>query len=158
MKLTHLDEKGTARMVDVGEKDVTHRTAVAEGTIRMSRECLAAIEENRIAKGNVLCTAEIAGIMAAKRTGEIIPLCHTLVLNVVKIDFSIDEKTSSVKVVCTVSCDGKTGAEMEVLHGVSVALLTIYDMCKAIEKRMIIENVRLIEKSGGKSGQFRFEE
>lgn len=158
MKLTHLDEAGNARMVDVGEKTVTHREAVAEGTIRMSRACLDAILEDRIAKGNVLCTAEIAAIMAAKRTGDVIPLCHTLVLNAVKIDFSIDDGTPSVKAVCTVSCDGKTGAEMEALHGVSVALLTIYDMCKAVDKRMVIENVHLTEKTGGKSGQFRFEE
>ena len=157
MEFSHLDETGRVRMVDVGDKAVTHRAAAATGTIRMSRECLSAIEENRVAKGNVLNTAQVAGILAAKRTGEVIPLCHPLALNVVKIDYSIDAEMPGITAVCTVACDGKTGAEMEALHGVTVALLTIYDMCKAIDKRMVIENVHLVEKLGGKSGHFRYE-
>ena len=157
MPFSHLDEQGRVRMVDVGEKAVTHREAKAQGTIRMSAECFAAIRENRVAKGNVLTTAEVAGIMAAKRTGETIPLCHTLALTVCRIAFTLDEEHHAITAVCTVACDGRTGAEMEALHGASVALLTIYDMCKAIDKRMVIENLHLLEKSGGKSGEFRFE-
>ena len=158
MQLTHLDEEGRARMVDVGEKNVTHREAVAKGVIRMSAECLNAVEENRVVKGNVLTVAEVAGILAAKRTGETIPLCHSLTLNVVRIAFAVDAEASAITATCTVSCDGKTGAEMEALHGVTVALLTIYDMCKAIDKRMVIDDVHLVEKTGGKSGHFRFQE
>ena len=157
MPFSHLDEQGRVRMVDVGEKAVTHREAKAQGTIRMSAECFAAIRENRVAKGNVLTTAEVAGIMAAKRTGEAIPLCHTLALTVCRIAFTLDERNNAITAVCTVACDGRTGAEMEALHGASIALLTIYDMCKAIDKRMVIENLHLLEKSGGKSGKFRFE-
>ncbi len=157
MPFSHLDTQGRVRMVDVGEKAVTHREARAQGTIRMSAECFAAITENRVAKGNVLTTAEIAGIMAAKRTGETIPLCHTLALNVCKITFTPDETDHTITAVCTVACDGKTGAEMEALHGASVALLTIYDMCKAIDRGMVIDGLRLLEKSGGKSGTYRCE-
>ena len=144
-------------MVDVGEKDVTHREAVAAGTIRMSAECFAAIRENRVAKGSVLTVAEIAGIMAAKRTGETIPLCHPLQLSVCKVTFALDEEAGAITATCTVACDGRTGAEMEALHGATVALLTVYDMCKAIDKCMVIDNVHLVEKFGGKSGHFRFE-
>ena len=157
MPFSHLDEQGRVLMVDVGEKAVTHREAKAQGTIRMSAACFAAITENRAARGNVLTTAEIAGIMAAKRTGETIPLCHTLALNVCKITFTPDENNHAITAVCTVACDGKTGAEMEALHGASVALLTIYDMCKAIDRSMVIDGLRLLEKSGGKSGTYRCE-
>lgn len=157
MAFSHLDEEGSARMVDVGEKAVTHREAVAEGMIFMSAECFAAIMENRVAKGSVLTVAEIAGIMAAKRTAETIPLCHPLQLSVCKVSFTPDESIPAIKTTCIVACDGKTGAEMEALHGATVALLTVYDMCKAVDKRMVIQNVHLVEKTGGKSGHFRFE-
>lgn len=157
MTFSHLDEAGNARMVDVGEKTVTHREAVAEGTIRMNTECFTAIVEDRVAKGSVLTVAEVAGIMAAKRTSETIPLCHPLPINVCRVEFEMDAERNAITATCTVTCDGRTGAEMEALHGAAVALLTVYDMCKAIDKRMIIENVHLVEKTGGKSGHFRFE-
>lgn len=157
MELTHLDETGRARMVDVGSKAVTHREAVATGTIRMNEACFDAVVSDRVAKGNVLTVAEVAGVLAAKRTGETIPLCHSLALTVCRIEFAPDEREHAITARCTVACDGKTGAEMEALHGVTVALLTVYDMCKAIDKRMVIENVHLVEKTGGKSGHFRFE-
>ncbi len=149
-ELTHLDANGKARMVDVGTKSETRRVAVAAGHIRMSAAALAAIREGDAPKGDVLGTARIAGIMAAKKTAELIPLCHPLALDTVALDFNFE--TDAVAVRATVSLTGKTGVEMEALTAVSVALLTIYDMAKALDKGMVIGGVRLIEKRGGKSG------
>lgn len=151
-KLTHLDESGTARMVDVGAKPDTARRAVAGGFIRMSAEARAAIESGDAPKGDVLGTARIAAIMAAKRTAEIIPLCHPLGLDAVDVDFSLEE--AGVRVTASASLTGKTGVEMEAMVAASTALLTIYDMAKALDKGMVIEEVRLLEKSGGKSGHW----
>ncbi len=151
-KLTHLDESGAARMVDVGGKAATARKAVASGRVTMSGEALAAIREGNAPKGDVLGTARVAGIMAAKRTGELIPLCHPLGLEAVTIDFAYED--SAIRVTATASLTGKTGVEMEAMTAASVALLTIYDMAKAIDKGMVIEGVRLIAKTGGKSGDW----
>jgi cyclic pyranopterin phosphate synthase len=151
-KLTHLDESGAARMVDVGAKPATARRAVASGRIAMSPEALAAIREGNAPKGDVLSAARIAGIMAAKRTGELIPLCHPLALDAVTIDFAFED--GAIRATATASLTGKTGVEMEAMTAVSVALLTIYDMAKAVDKGMVIEGVRLIAKSGGKSGDW----
>jgi cyclic pyranopterin phosphate synthase len=150
--LTHLDEQGAAHMVDVGGKAATKRRAVASGRITMAPEALAAIREGNAPKGDVLSAARIAGIMAAKRTGELIPLCHPLGLEAVTIDFDYEE--GAIRATATASLTGKTGVEMEAMTAVSVALLTIYDMAKAIDKGMIISEVRLIAKSGGKSGDW----
>lgn len=154
-ELTHLNERGQATMVDVGEKAVTTRTAVAAGEVRMAPATLAAIREGAAPKGDVLAAARIAGIQAAKRTPELIPLCHTLLLTKVAIDFVIEEAASCVAITATVRCNGQTGVEMEALTAVSVAALTIYDMAKALDKAMVIENIRLLEKAGGKSGDWR---
>ena len=153
MDLTHVDQSGDAVMVDVGEKKITRREAVAAGSISMSAECFAAVMEGKTKKGSVLNTARIAGIMAAKRTPELIPLCHTINLSKVQVDFTLQPEPCEVQTICTVRCEAKTGAEMEALTGVTVALLTVYDMCKAIDKNMKINNVRLVKKSGGKSGK-----
>ena len=154
MELTHLDKEGNAIMVDVSEKEVTHRTAIACGKIMVSQEILASIKENTNKKGDVLAVARVAGIMAAKRTSELIPLCHLLMLTKCTIDFTINEEDKYIEASCTVKTDGKTGVEMEALTGVQIALLTIYDMCKAIDKKMVITDVHLLSKSGGKSGEF----
>jgi cyclic pyranopterin phosphate synthase len=151
-KLTHLDDSGAAHMVDVGGKPATARRAVASGRITMSAEPLEAIRAGNAPKGDVLATARIAGIMAAKRTGELIPLCHPLGLEAVTIDFAFED--GAIRAVATASLTGKTGVEMEAMTAVSVALLTIYDMAKAIDKGMVIDAVRLIAKSGGKSGDW----
>lgn len=151
--LTHLDEQGRARMVDVGGKAETHRVAIALGRIRMTPATLAALRDGKVLKGDVLAVARIAGIMAAKRTGELIPLCHPLALDAVSVEFAFVE--DGVEARATASLTGRTGVEMEALTAVSVALLTIYDMAKAIDKAMVIEGVRLIEKRGGKSGDWR---
>ena len=153
-KLTHLDEQGRARMVDVSEKDVTVRQATARGRISMSAETLAMIAEGRAKKGDVLAAARIAGIMAAKKTYELIPLCHPLAITGLTIDFTPDEKSGAIEVEASVKIEGKTGVEMEALTAVSVACLTIYDMCKSADRAMRIGDIRLIEKSGGKSGHF----
>jgi cyclic pyranopterin phosphate synthase len=153
--LTHLDESGAARMVDVGGKPATARSATAEGRIRMAPATLAAVRDGSGPKGDVLASARIAGIMAAKRTGELIPLCHPLALDAVTVDFTFEE--DGVRVTATASLTGKTGVEMEALTATSVALLTIYDMAKALEKGMVIEGVRLLAKTGGKSGDWRAE-
>lgn len=150
--LTHLDEQGAAHMVDVGGKPATARRAVASGRISMTPEALAAIREGNAPKGDVLSAARIAGIMAAKRTGELIPLCHPLGLEAVTIDFAYED--SAIRATATASLTGKTGVEMEAMTAVSVALLTIYDMAKAIDKGMVIDSVRLIAKTGGKSGDW----
>lgn len=148
--LTHLDSDGTARMVDVGAKAETHRVAIAQGSIRMNPATLAAVREGNAPKGDVLGAARIAGIMAAKKTGELIPLCHPLALDAVNVDFAFTG--TGVECTATASLTGKTGIEMEALTAVSVALLTVYDMAKALDKGMVIEGIRLIEKRGGKSG------
>ena len=151
-KLTHLDESGAAHMVDVGAKAATARRAVATGRITMSPQALEAIRLGNAPKGDVLGTARIAGIMAAKRTGELIPLCHPLGLEAVTIDFEFEE--NAIRATATASLTAKTGVEMEAMTAVSVALLTIYDMAKAIDKGMVISDVRLIAKTGGKSGDW----
>lgn len=152
MGLTHIDEEGRARMVDVGDKPITTRTAVASGFVRMSRATVQAIREQRAPKGDPLETARLAAIMAAKRTSELIPLCHPLPLNYV--DAELEIKDDGIKVTATASTDGKTGVEMEALTAASVASLTIYDMCKAIDKAMVISDIRLESKTGGRSGDY----
>lgn len=151
-KLTHVDETGRARMVDVGEKNDTERVAIARGEIVMKPETLALIRAGQIKKGDVLTVAQVAGIMAAKKTSEFIPLCHPIPLTKVDVDLAIDETLPGVKISATAKTVGKTGVEMEALTAVSVAALTIYDMAKAAEKTMKIQNIRLVEKHGGKSG------
>lgn len=151
--LTHLDEHGAARMVDVGGKASTHRVAIARGRIRMNAAARCAIADGSVAKGDVIATARIAGIMAAKRTGDLIPLCHPLALDAVAVDFVLED--DGVTATATASLTGRTGVEMEAMTAVSIALLTIYDMAKAIDKAMVIEAVHLVEKRGGKSGIWR---
>ena len=155
-EFTHFDEKGNAYMVDVSDKEITRRSATAEGTISVSREVMDAVLGKKIKKGDVFTVAQVAGIMGTKRTSDLIPMCHPLSLTNAKVSFSIDEEACAITAVCTAVTDGKTGVEMEALTGVSVALLTVYDMCKAVDKRMVISDIRLVEKSGGKSGDFRF--
>jgi cyclic pyranopterin phosphate synthase len=152
-ELTHLDAQGKARMVDVGAKAATHRVAVAAGRIRMSPVALDAIREGVVPKGDVLAAARIAGIMAAKKTADLIPLCHPLGLDAVAVDFALLD--DGVEVAATASLTARTGVEMEAMVAVSIALLTIYDMAKAIDKAMVIDAVRLIEKRGGKSGDWK---
>ena len=154
-KLNHFDEKGSAIMVDVSGKAPTLRTAVARGMIRMSRSALEAVTAGTAAKGDVLGVARVAGIMAAKRTPELIPLCHPLMLSHVAVDFTVLEEECAVRAECTVRLSGQTGVEMEALTGVTVALLTVYDMCKAIDKTMELSEICLVRKDGGKSGSFR---
>lgn len=156
-QFTHIDADGNAVMVDVSTKQPTSRTAVATGRISMSRECFAMVQQGRTQKGDVLGVAQVAGIMATKRTSDLIPLCHVLNLTKSAVEFTLLESECAVEARCTVRCEGKTGVEMEALTGVSVALLTVYDMCKAIDKRMILSDIHLVEKQGGKSGDFRFE-
>lgn len=151
---SHLDNNGNASMVDVSQKNETERFALASGIISVSSEVMEAIQKDAVPKGNVLATARIAGIMAAKKTPELIPLCHTLLLSKVAVDFELCPEKNQIRCFCSVKLCGKTGAEMEALTGVSTALLTIYDMCKAIDKTMEIGQIHLEEKSGGKSGYF----
>lgn len=151
-KLNHFDESGAAIMVDVTDKAVTQRTAVAKGRIRMSPLAFDAVKNGTAKKGDVLGVSRVAGILATKRTPELIPMCHPLALTHVAIDFTLDEDALAVNAACTCRLDAKTGVEMEALTGVSVALLTIYDMVKAIDKTMVIENLHLSRKTGGKSG------
>ena len=153
-KLTHFDERGAARMVDVASKPETHRVAVAGGAIRMRPETLEIIRSGTAKKGDVLGVARIAAIQAAKRTSELIPLCHPVPLTSVGIEFEIDAPGARVECRATVECTARTGVEMEALTAVQVALLTIYDMCKAVDRGMVMENVRLLEKRGGKSGTY----
>jgi len=157
MELTHVDDEGRVRMVDVGGKADTERVAVAKGEVAMRPETLRLITEKGMPKGDVLAVAQVAGIMAAKRTPDLIPLCHTLLLTQVDVGFRIDEAASRIEITATVHSRGKTGVEMEALTAVSVAALTIYDMAKAVEKTMRIGNIRLVHKSGGKSGEWRLE-
>ena len=154
-ELTHFNIQGRARMVDVTEKTVTHRTAVACGEIRMDPATLQQIREGGMRKGDVLAVAQVAGILAAKRSWELIPMCHPLPLTGIDIDFALCDVPCKVDIRAVVSCRGVTGVEMEALTAVSVAALTIYDMCKAVQKDMCIGNIRLLEKSGGKSGDYR---
>ena len=153
-ELTHIDEKGNARMVDVSEKNITSRTAVGRGFITMSEECYDLVRNGGMTKGDVLGAARVAGIMGAKRTSELIPLCHLLLLTKCAVDFTLHDEACRIEVTCTVKCQGGTGVEMEALTGVSAALLTIYDMCKAVDREMVLSNIHLAEKIGGKSGHF----
>src|SRR4051794_35561020 len=161
-KLTHLDETGRAKMVDVGEKAVTARRAMAEGYVLLLPQTLQAIAEERVPKGEVLAVARVAGIMAAKRTGELIPLCHPLAVESIEVDFDLPsfepdagQERVRLRVKAVAMISAKTGVEMEALMAVSVAALTIYDMCKAIDRGMVIEGVRLIEKTGGRGGDWK---
>lgn len=153
-QFNHFDSAGNAVMVDVSGKDVTSRRACAEGKILVGPEIFARIKQGQIGKGDVLGTARIAGIMATKRTGDLIPLCHPLMLEKASVDFELNEEEYSIKATCIVKTSGRTGVEMEALTGVSTALLTIYDMCKAVSKTMEITQVHLLSKSGGKSGDY----
>ena len=152
--LTHFDERGNARMVDVGDKDVTERVATAKASVVMRPETLALIRDKKAAKGDVLAVAQLAGIMAAKKTSDLIPLCHPLALSSVQVTLSLDEKRNAVDIEATCKLKGKTGVKMEALTAASVAALTVYDMCKAVDRGMVIEQVKLLHKSGGKSGTF----
>ncbi|MFZ6017443.1 MAG: cyclic pyranopterin monophosphate synthase MoaC [Nitrospirota bacterium] len=154
-KLTHFDKEGRAQMVDVTEKPATHREAIARGSVYMKPETLRLIKERKVSKGDVLGVARVAGIMAAKKTCELIPMCHPLNITSIKIDFKLDEKKSKVDIEAGVKIVSQTGVEMEALTAVSVAALTIYDMCKAVDKEMTISDVMLMEKRGGRSGEFK---
>jgi cyclic pyranopterin monophosphate synthase len=154
-RLSHLNDKGEARMVDVSDKTVTSRTAIAEGFVLMAPETLSLILEGKAEKGDVLATARIAGIMGAKKTAELIPLCHPLPLTQVTLDFTPQTDPVGLRVVATAKVEGKTGVEMEALTAVSVACLTLYDMCKAVDRGMTFSGIRLLEKTGGRSGTFR---
>ena len=151
-KLTHLDDKGQAHMVDVGEKAVTSRTATAEACIQMLQQTLKMITEGAHKKGDVFAVARIAGIQAAKKCSDLIPLCHPLMLSSVKVELEADEANSRVRIQATCKVSGQTGVEMEALTAATVAALTVYDMCKAVDRGMVISNVQLLEKAGGKSG------
>src|ERR1041385_5410717 len=153
-QLSHLDEQGRARMVDVSGKDVTSRIAIARGTIHMRAETLALILEDKIEKGDVFSVARVAGIMAAKKTAELIPMCHPLNLTSIAVDFTAEKSPPRVEIETTVRVSGKTGVEMEAMTAAAVAGLTIYDMCKAVDREMTIGEIRLVKKSGGKSGTF----
>lgn len=153
-QLTHFDASGNAVMVDVSGKAVTSRVAVAQGSILVNEAVRRAVQAGTVQKGDVLGVARVAGIMAVKRTPDLIPMCHPLMIRKCSVDFTIDEEANAITAVCTVKCEGQTGVEMEALTGVSAALLTIYDMCKAIDKTMTLTDIRLVEKQGGKSGHF----
>ena len=153
-ELTHFDKEGKARMVDVSDKAETERVATARGSVLMQPATLALIKEGGVKKGDVLSIARLAGIMGAKRTPDLIPLCHPLALTAVQVDLTLDEARNAVDITATCKLTGKTGVEMEALTAVSVAALTVYDMCKAVDKGMQITDVRLVHKSGGKSGTF----
>ena len=153
-KLSHFDTEGNAIMVDVSEKEETTRTAVASGIIKVNDAVMEAVVNKTVQKGDVLGVARVAGIMAAKQTPHLIPMCHPLLLSKCAVDFEVNEEENIIKALCTVKIKGQTGVEMEALTGVSVTLLTIYDMCKAIDKRMEISDIRLEYKAGGKSGEF----
>ena len=155
-EFTHFDDQGNAYMVDVSDKEITRRTAVAQGTIHVSPEVMDAVTGHKIKKGDVYTVAQVAGIMGTKRTSDLIPMCHPLSLTNAKVTFETDEEACTITAFCTAVTDGKTGVEMEALTGVSVTLLTIYDMCKAIDKRMLISDIHLVTKSGGKSGDFTY--
>ena len=153
-KLTHLDDQGRARMVDVSDKEITSRIAIARGGIQMRAETLDLILKGKVEKGDVFSVARVAGIMAAKKTSELIPMCHPLAITAVEIDLTPEQNPSRVEIEAVVRVSGKTGVEMEAMTAVSVAALTIYDMCKAVDREMSIGEIRLVKKSGGKSGTF----
>jgi cyclic pyranopterin phosphate synthase len=156
-KLTHMDDAGRPRMVDVTNKPDTVREAVARGLVRMQAATFQLIKQGGTAKGDVLSVAQLAGIMAAKRTPDLIPLCHPILIGNIKVEFSLDEANSTIEITTTVESTGKTGVEMEALTATAVAALTIYDMCKAVDRGLKIENIRLVRKSGGKSGTIDLE-
>jgi cyclic pyranopterin phosphate synthase len=153
-KLTHFNKQGAAHMVDITKKTITHRIAIASGSISMQQETLYLIKEKNHKKGDVLGIAQTAGIMAAKKTSELIPLCHPLSLTHINIELNIDENTNTIYCECRAETEGKTGVEMEALTSVQVTLLTIYDMCKAVDRGMVISNIKLLKKTGGKSGDW----
>lgn len=157
-KLTHFDNSGNARMVDVSDKNKTERVAIAVSRIKVSEETLSLIKEGKIGKGDVLGVARIAGIMASKQTSNLIPMCHPLMISSCNVDFEINDKEVCIDIRATVKIVDKTGVEMEALTAASIAALTIYDMCKAVDKRMVIEGTHLLKKTGGKSGEFNFYE
>ena len=154
-ELTHFDESGRAHMVDVTEKAATVRVAVAAGRVHMNAETFALVRDGGVKKGDVLATAQIAGIMAAKRTPDLIPMCHPILVDGIDLSLSLNEEDLAVEIRASVSCDGRTGVEMEALTAASVAALTVYDMCKAVQKDMEITDIRLLKKTGGKSGTFQ---
>jgi len=156
-ELTHFNDQGRAKMVDVTGKNITHRTAVAQGEIHMSKETIEKIKARAIQKGDVLAVAQVAGIQAAKHTWELIPMCHPLPLTGIDICFNLLKNPCRVEITATVTCMGVTGVEMEALTAISTAALTIYDMCKAVQKDMKIQNIRLLSKAGGKSGDYKIE-
>ncbi|AIY82587.1 MAG: cyclic pyranopterin monophosphate synthase MoaC [Clostridium baratii] len=155
-KLTHFNKDGNAVMVDVTKKEKTERVAIATGKVKASKETITLIKNGEIGKGDVLGVARVAGIMAMKKTSDLIPMCHPIMINGCSIDFEIDEENSEIIIIGTSKIFEKTGVEMEALTGVSVAALTIYDMCKAVDKRMVIDDIHLVKKTGGKSGEFNF--
>lgn len=155
---THFNDQGRARMVDVGEKPVSHRTAAAEGFVKVNRETFRLIKTGGMKKGDVLTVAQIAGIMGAKRTPDLIPMCHPVPMSGINLTLSMDEERLAIRILAEVSCDGKTGVEMEALTAASAAALTVYDMCKAVQKDMVITDVRLLSKTGGVHGDFLREE
>jgi cyclic pyranopterin phosphate synthase len=158
LHLTHLDDQGNAKMVDVGDKDVTSREAVATGHVAVEPETLRLIKEGLMKKGDVLTIAQLAGIMGAKKTSELIPLCHPLPLDRVDVDLELDEAESRIEITATAKTTARTGVEMEALTAVSVAALTLYDMCKSVDRGMRIEAIRLVKKSGGRSGDINLED
>ncbi|WP_432665913.1 cyclic pyranopterin monophosphate synthase MoaC [Wukongibacter baidiensis] len=154
MEFTHFNESGKAKMVEVGDKNDTKRVAIARGTIKMNSNTLKMIIEGQMKKGDVLSVAQVAGIMGAKKTSEVIPMCHNIFITGADIRFEIDEENNAIHIESEVKTIGKTGIEMEALNSVSTTALTIYDMCKAVDKDMVIENIRLVKKTGGKSGEY----
>lgn len=151
---THFNDQGRAKMVDVGEKDTTRRTAVAAARVLVNEETFHLIQSGGMKKGDVLTVAQIAGVMAAKKTPDLIPMCHPIILNGINLDLSMDEERNSIEIIATVSCSGRTGVEMEALTAVSTAALTVYDMCKAVQKDMVITDIRLLDKTGGIHGDY----
>lgn len=151
---THFNEQGRAKMVDVGEKPISERTAVAAGSVLVNEKTFALIRSGGMKKGDVLTTAQIAGIMGAKRTSEVIPMCHPVAVNGINLTLSLNKERYAVEITAEVSCDGRTGVEMEALTAVSIAALTVYDMCKAVQKDMVITDIRLLRKTGGVHGDF----
>ena len=158
MDFTHFNDQGRAKIVDVGEKDVSRRTAVAGGRVLVNEETFSRIRSGGMKKGDVLTVAQIAGIMGAKRTADLVPMCHPIPLTGIDLDLRLDEERLSVEITATVSCVGRTGVEMEALTAVSAAALTVYDMCKAVQKDMVIADIRLLRKTGGVHGAFAREE
>ena len=154
MDFTHFNDQGRSRMVDVGEKKPTQRRAVAAGRVLVNEATFRLIQSGGVKKGDVLTVAQVAGIMGAKRTPDLIPMCHPVLIDGVDLELSLDEERLSVEIVARVSCDGRTGVEMEALSAVSVAALTVYDMCKAVQRDMVISDIRLLSKSGGVHGDF----